>query len=159
MVDTGWLPASLLQTGMTLINRDNQAVLTVVSQTKLNKTDTVYNFEVDEFHTYHIGEFGTWVHNACFDRWGINLHVVTVEHHNWNKVFGKKIVTLEDVNPIIESAIKKGTWKSEGTYLGKKGRVAGERLTLESEVNGQTIWVQAIKQPDGTVIAKNAGVK
>ena len=68
-------------------------------------------------------------------------------------------MTLEDVNPIIESAIKKGTWKSEGTYLGKKGRVAGERLTLESEVNGQTIWVQAIKQPDGTVIPKNAGVK
>lgn len=64
MVDTGWLPASLLQTGMTLVNRDNQEVLTVVSQTKINKTDTVYNFEVEEFHTYHIGEFGVWVHNA-----------------------------------------------------------------------------------------------
>lgn len=64
VVDTGWLPASLLQTGMTLVNRDNKAILTVISQTKLDKTDTVYNFEVAEFHTYHIGEFGTWVHNA-----------------------------------------------------------------------------------------------
>ena len=64
VVDTGWLPASLLQTGMTLVNRDNKAVLTVVSQAKLDKTDTVYNFEVEEFHTYHIGEFGTWVNNA-----------------------------------------------------------------------------------------------
>lgn len=64
VVNTGWLPASLLQTGMTLVNRDDQAVLTVISQTKLNKTDTVYNFEVAEFHTYHIGKFGVWVHNS-----------------------------------------------------------------------------------------------
>ncbi len=64
VVDTGWLPASLLQIGMTLVNRDDEAVLTVISQAKLDKTDTVYNFEVEEFHTYHIGEFGTWVHNA-----------------------------------------------------------------------------------------------
>lgn len=64
VVDTGWLPASLLQIGMTLIDRDNEAVLSVISQTKIDKTETVYNFEVEEFHTYHIGEFGVWVHNA-----------------------------------------------------------------------------------------------
>ncbi|EGE24746.1 hypothetical protein EA1_07012, partial [Moraxella catarrhalis O35E] len=34
------------------------------SQTKLTHTDTVYNFEVQDFHTYHIGEYGVWVHNA-----------------------------------------------------------------------------------------------
>ncbi|WP_259459085.1 HINT domain-containing protein [Moraxella catarrhalis] len=29
---------------------------------------TVYNFEVQDFHTYHIGEYGVWVHNAdCCD--------------------------------------------------------------------------------------------
>ncbi|WP_278962072.1 polymorphic toxin-type HINT domain-containing protein, partial [Ruminococcus bicirculans (ex Wegman et al. 2014)] len=27
----------------------------------------VYNFEVDEFHTYHVGEIGVWVHNANAD--------------------------------------------------------------------------------------------
>jgi hypothetical protein len=25
----------------------------------------VYNFEVEEFHTYYVGENGVWVHNAC----------------------------------------------------------------------------------------------
>lgn len=25
---------------------------------------TVYNFQVDDYHTYHIGENGVWVHNA-----------------------------------------------------------------------------------------------
>lgn len=28
----------------------------------------VYNFEVDEFHTYHVGENGFWVHNICGKR-------------------------------------------------------------------------------------------
>ena len=26
---------------------------------------TVYNFQVEDFHTYHVGECGVWVHNAC----------------------------------------------------------------------------------------------
>ncbi|WP_241498463.1 HINT domain-containing protein [Moraxella catarrhalis] len=34
-----------------------------MSQTKLDHTETVYNFEVQDFHTYHIGEYGVWVHN------------------------------------------------------------------------------------------------
>ena len=38
--------------------------MTVVSQARLDKTATVYTFRVAEFHTYHIGEFGVWVHNA-----------------------------------------------------------------------------------------------
>lgn len=159
VVDTGWLPASLLQTGMTLVNRDNQAVLTVISQTKLNRTDTVYNFEVAEFHTYHIGEFGTWVHNACYDKWGINLHVVTVKHHNWNKVFGNKVVTLEDVNPIIKEALEVGAWRSVKVHKNNKGVVTGEGLILETQVKGQIIWVEGFKMPNGTIIAKNAGVK
>src|SRR5690606_5809188 len=26
---------------------------------------TVYNVEVEDFHTYFVGEGGVWVHNAC----------------------------------------------------------------------------------------------
>jgi hypothetical protein len=25
----------------------------------------VYNFEVEDFHTYYVGELGLWVHNKC----------------------------------------------------------------------------------------------
>ncbi|MDV8157998.1 DNA/RNA non-specific endonuclease [Acinetobacter bereziniae] len=60
----GWLKASLLQSGMTLLDRNNDE-LTIVSQALIpNKFETVYNIEVDGFHTYHVGELGTWVHNA-----------------------------------------------------------------------------------------------
>ena len=117
VVDTGWLPASLLRTGMTLINRDNQAVLTVVSQTRLNKTDTVYNFEVEEFHTYHIGEFGTWVHNAnCavdnmssfFSDFDFGKRIQSKSFGTKLKYDGQKIykVTTKDAG----SALKKGDY-------------------------------------------------
>ncbi|MPX19710.1 hypothetical protein CPI31_09200 [Moraxella catarrhalis] len=62
--ETGWLKASLLEQGMILLDRNNQEV-EILSQYLLpNHTETVYNFEVQDFHTYHIGEYEVWVHNA-----------------------------------------------------------------------------------------------
>ena len=49
---------------MTLLDKHGLPNVTILSQTKLTHTDTVYNFEVQDFHTYHIGEYGVWVHNA-----------------------------------------------------------------------------------------------
>ncbi|NSM10517.1 hypothetical protein G5C01_03915 [Moraxella bovoculi] len=75
--DTGWLKASLLEQGMILLDRNNQEV-EVISQFVLpNHTDTVYNIEVDDFHTYHVGRLGVWVHNA--DCCGVALS--TLESH------------------------------------------------------------------------------
>ena len=53
--DTGWLKASLLEQGMTLLDKHGLPNVTILSQTKLDHTETVYNFEVQDFHTYHIG--------------------------------------------------------------------------------------------------------
>lgn len=62
--DFGWLKASLLQSGMKLLDRHNQE-LTILSQALIpNKLETVYNIEIESFHTYHVGKLGTWVHNA-----------------------------------------------------------------------------------------------
>ncbi|MBS9781300.1 MAG: hypothetical protein KGV56_02280, partial [Gammaproteobacteria bacterium] len=59
----GWRKASILERGMRMLDKDGKATATIISQEKLDKTDT-YNFEVQDFHTYHIGEIGLWVHNA-----------------------------------------------------------------------------------------------
>ena len=75
--DSGWLKASLLEQGMILLDRNNQEV-EVLSQFLIpNRTDTVYNIEVDDFHTYHVGRLGVWVHNA--DCCGVALS--TLESH------------------------------------------------------------------------------
>ena len=48
---------------MILLDKHGLANVTIISQAKLNQKETVYNFEVQDFHTYHIGEYGVWVHN------------------------------------------------------------------------------------------------
>ncbi|ULJ59719.1 hemagglutinin repeat-containing protein [Wielerella bovis] len=66
IADLGWLKASLLEAGMPLLDSNgNSGSLKVKSQTKLERWETVYNFEVEDYVTYHIGEFGVWVHNQC----------------------------------------------------------------------------------------------
>nr|WP_257722047.1 hemagglutinin repeat-containing protein [Janthinobacterium sp. B9-8] len=65
--DQGWLKASLLAADMVLLDRLNKP-LTVISLSVESATETVFNIQVAEFQTYHVGEFGVWVHNAaCCD--------------------------------------------------------------------------------------------
>ncbi|SUX53910.1 polymorphic toxin type 50 domain-containing protein [Chromobacterium vaccinii] len=70
--DQGWLKASLLQTGMILVDHAGQP-LTVVSQVEEDETEIVFNIQVAQFQTYHVGELGIWVHNAkcCPDTDGL----------------------------------------------------------------------------------------
>lgn len=37
----------------------------VTSSTWIQAEQLAYNMEVDEFHTYFVGESGAWVHNKC----------------------------------------------------------------------------------------------
>lgn len=86
---------------MTLVNRDNQAVWTVISQTKLNKPDTVYNFEVEELYAYHMGELGVWVHNTCV----ISLKVIGGRIANTSRKFYPSVPDLRTDRPISFPAI------------------------------------------------------
>ncbi|MDH2274434.1 polymorphic toxin-type HINT domain-containing protein, partial [Moraxella porci] len=100
--DTGWLKASLLEQGMILLDRNNQEV-EVLSQYLLpNRTDTVYNIEVDDFHTYHVGRLGVWVHNA--DCCGVRVDGTT----HGNQRFHERGFTQEKVNDIVNNYSEKG---------------------------------------------------
>lgn len=149
VVDTGWLPASLLQTGMTLINRDEEAVLSVVSQTRLNKTDTVYNFEVDEFHTYYVGEFGVWVHNSCFEDALIKrfsnpnnvhhfIHGSKTSNHHWDS-----LVPNFNQNDIQDIALK----VLENGRSVPYGRINSKVLDVTRNGVTKTVQVTYVKNP------------
>ena len=44
------------------------ALVQIIDVEKEAELQDVYNIEVDEHHTYHVGEIGVWVHNAkCCD--------------------------------------------------------------------------------------------
>ena len=51
-----------------------------------------------------------------------------------------------------------GTWQTIKTYHGRGGSVVGEGLILRSQVNGQTIWVEGMKDLTGHIRVTNAGV-
>lgn len=78
--DVGWLPASRLKSGQMLKNSkpvrvtDGTEGLVSVQSDKWQATivsvekdhygsPIVYNFEIEEFHTYFVGHHGIWVHN------------------------------------------------------------------------------------------------
>jgi len=63
--DVGFVEAGKLQVGDELL--DSKGNLSVLEEKKLEITDKpvkVYNFKVDNFHTYHVGENRVLVHNA-----------------------------------------------------------------------------------------------
>ena len=62
----GWVRAGDLQHGDRLCLRNGTYTLVVlVHRKKLKTTVSVYNFEVEDFHTYYVGIQGILVHNVC----------------------------------------------------------------------------------------------
>ncbi|WP_227547729.1 HINT domain-containing protein [Moraxella catarrhalis] len=128
---------------MTLLDKHGLPNVTILSQTKLTHTDTVYNFEVQDFHTYHIGEFGVWVHNAecCgvlsdIDRWSEIRQSVKPPHprHKIDQIAKTQAKTK---NTVVSSKVdmnKDIELIRQGLGTPKKGS-SGE---IQIEINGRT---------------------
>ncbi|RTZ23598.1 hypothetical protein EKN09_08055, partial [Vibrio penaeicida] len=60
----GWVDAAALQPGYALTTINGEPV--ILEDIQVDNTPTVaYNFEVDDYHTYAVGENQVWVHNVC----------------------------------------------------------------------------------------------
>jgi uncharacterized protein YdaU (DUF1376 family) len=62
----GWLAASELRTDDRIVSSGG-GTLRVASTTGIQRRATVYNFEVEDFHTYFVGQSAAWVHNRYED--------------------------------------------------------------------------------------------
>ena len=85
--------------------------------------------------------------------------VITKSHHNWNKILGNKKISLSDVQPYVDQALRNGKWRTTSTLRGKGGKVIGEKLELVQKVNGYDIWVGGMKTLEGNIIVNNAAVQ
>ena len=62
----GWVEAGRLQNGdVVLLAGGTKAAIACVSREQLPRPVVVYNFEVEDFHTYFVADPGVWVHNNC----------------------------------------------------------------------------------------------
>ncbi len=63
--EKGWVAAGDLEVGDVLYTADGDEVeVTDIELEKLAEPITVYNLEVEDFHTYFVGEYGVLVHNS-----------------------------------------------------------------------------------------------
>ena len=60
----GWVTAAELRVGEVLMTAE-QGLATLSAALSREGRRTVYNLEVEGWHTYFVGEAGAWVHNAC----------------------------------------------------------------------------------------------
>ena len=66
MIGKGWTEAIEIEIGDEVLLQDGTtAVITDKFTELLDKTIKVYNFTVDDFHTYFVGENSVLVHNSC----------------------------------------------------------------------------------------------
>ena len=62
----GWIAACQLRAGDILVTVNGEyVVIEKVQHELLESPVTVYNFEVEDFHTYHAGDCSVLVHNSC----------------------------------------------------------------------------------------------
>lgn len=63
--ERGFVNACELWVGAQLLDVNNNILVVGNTRLELAKNPVkVYNFQVDDFHTYHVGENGVWVHNS-----------------------------------------------------------------------------------------------
>ena len=63
--ERGFVNACELWVGAQLLDVNNNILVVGNTRLELAKNPVkVYNFQVEDFHTYHVGENGVWVHNS-----------------------------------------------------------------------------------------------
>tara|TARA_R110002096_G_scaffold16898_12_gene58083 strand:+ start:17603 stop:24475 length:6873 start_codon:yes stop_codon:yes gene_type:complete len=67
----GWTSVGDLEIGEAVWAREGWAH--VVSVASSGRVETVYNFEVEGFHSYFVGEAGVWAHNRCLQAGDLGL--------------------------------------------------------------------------------------
>ncbi len=67
MNNKGFVQAGELKVGDELVDVNNNILLIKDYTVEITEEPTtVYNFQVEDFHTYHVGSFGILVHNANY---------------------------------------------------------------------------------------------
>ena len=74
-----FIAAAELQVGYETVNSNGDVLLVEDIRIENTETTTVYNFQVEDFHTYHVSELGVLVHNANYQAGEYNYDYTTDE--------------------------------------------------------------------------------
>ena len=82
-----------------MLSDGSYGIIKSIKVEKLSEPETTYNFEVEDFHTYYVGESEVLVHNACGE------NIVGSNHNEFKPTQDE--ISLKDVDRYIND-IKAG---------------------------------------------------
>lgn len=111
--NTQWTQAKDQVSGDMALSAEG-ARLQIVSIDIDDRAETVYNFEVEEYHTYFVGEVGVWVHNDDY----ANKHSAEKVLEELKLSYDPRVDYVNNIRDDFGDSIKEGI--SAGLKLIKK---------------------------------------
>ncbi|WP_419725664.1 polymorphic toxin-type HINT domain-containing protein [Terrisporobacter petrolearius] len=72
--NVGWIPANMIEEGdVVVLQSGERAIVEDIDKIVYDEPITVYNFEVEDFHTYFVSNASVLVHNMCAQQVGTKL--------------------------------------------------------------------------------------
>ena len=107
-----------------MLSDGSYGIIKSIKVEKLSEPETTYNFEVEDFHTYFVGESEVLVHNAClkFD----NVEIRQANKADFTDEAWDRIQSLaKDADGNTISSIKDGKAIHKGFMVESRGSVIG----------------------------------
>lgn len=157
----GWTLARSLRAGDILVLSNGELVTVEwVQHEILESPIKVYNFEVEEFHTYFVGENGIFVHNGCGDNsWndyqkehageGKNRSELAVEYNA-----AKPVKSTNNTNKVHANSLDTGL-PAEGYTLRNKD--TGEILKYGETTRGKQRYTQKYLDNNAVYVSEIRG--
>jgi RHS repeat-associated protein len=123
--DVGWVAAKDLAAGAQLETK-SESWLGVDKVEKHTEVATVYNFEVQGFHTYFVSDLGLLVHNSCplLDNLYGSKNEVPVFKNSFEQARNYAIDKIGEINPATRTPVV-------GRLNSQKGNVVGFQTTVD----------------------------
>ena len=143
----GWTSAAKLRAGDILVLLNGEyAILEQIQHELLESPIQVYNFQVEDFHTYYVGNTGVLVHNACSPK---EVGSYLIKDSNDKVVYVGK-GSVERMN--LSMRIRGGTSGIYYPAASKEIALANEAYYMSvyggaKSVNIETILMNAINSP------------
>jgi hypothetical protein len=177
--EKGWVEAKDIEEGDLLWTDDGDFVAVDGISTR-EGTFEVFNFEVDDFHTYFVSDDGVLVHNiecniAYNPKWNdadkeiVNNKVDAINQYleekggvsiEFDPVRGKKILGKPIGDPDVKEAFKEEYIAKYGSWpVDQKGKVYNVDHTVDLQFSGTSGDVVSNMQPLPDSVNKSLGVK
>lgn len=150
--DIGWLPASMLKKDDILSLEDGRELpIQSIRQVTYNYYINVYNFEVEDYHTYYVSDDSVLVHNMCAARtvkgFPLNVHAGKqgkhIKGHNnyTNEKKGFFYGNIDDAQVLVNKYAGTGEWLGENKERIKTNKVIGMHIDFDGNRRETTNFI------------------